>query len=184
MSKDVTKELSTVLSDTFGKLKEYFSAGGGVFVVLSAAFSNLTGMQKLMILLLVAVAVDLITGIMAYHYEWKNGGKPPIKGYLIQSSKLRQTYTKGASYLLVIGLVYWVTNLIFTEVTITFGGILKPLSIAEFFTASLIGVEVWSNLENMKRMGVDILGSMMKVISKGWEFFNAAKKGDFKNDKN
>lgn len=181
---NVVKTISNAFSHIFDKLKEYYTACGGVVALVTAAFSNLNSIQKLMLLLLGAIFVDLVTGIMAYHYEWKKEGKPYVKGYLIQSSKLRQTYAKGASYLLIIALVYWMSNLIFADVKITLGGILKPLTIVEFFTASLIGIEVWSNLENLKRMNVDILGGVMKIVSKGWEFFNGFKKGEFKNEGN
>lgn len=180
---NVIKGIVDTFSHIFDKLKEYFTGSGGIMVVLSAAFSNLTGIQKLMLLLLAAIFMDLVTGIMAYHYEWKKEGKPYVKGYLIQSSKLRQTYAKGASYLLIIALIYWMSNLIFADVKITLGGLLKPLTIVEFFTASLIGIEVWSNLENMKRMNIDLLGTVTKILSKGWEIFNGAKKGEFKNEK-
>lgn len=176
---NVLKEIGGWFSDTFGKIKEFLSSGGGVLSVMTATFSSLTGIQQLMLLLLMAIFVDLVTGIMAYHYEWRESGKPPHKGYLIQSSKLRQTYTKGASYLLLIGLVYWMSSLIFADVQITLGGVLKPLTIVEFFTATLIGIEAWSNLENLKRMNIDILGTVTRVISKGWEIFNGAKKGQF-----
>lgn len=178
----VIKAISDSFSHIIDKFKEYYTACGGMMVIVSAAFSNLTGIQKMMLLLLACIFVDLVTGIMAYHYEWKKEGKPYVKGYLIQSSKLRQTYVKGASYLLIIGLVYWMSNLIFADVTITLGGILKPLTIVEFFTASIIGIEVWSNLENLKRMNVDILGGITKIASKGWEIFNGVKKGQFKEN--
>jgi len=178
----VFKAIADAFSHMVDKLKEYYTAGGGLMVIVSAAFSNLTGIQKLMLLLLGAVFVDLVTGIMAYHYEWKKEGKPSVKGYLIQSSKLRQTYAKGASYLLMIGLVYWMSNLIFADVKITMFGILRPLSIVEFFIASIIGIEIWSNLENLKRMNVDIIGKAMEIISKGHEIVKGAKKGEFKKD--
>lgn len=179
----ITKNLTDIFSHIMDKLREYYTWAGGLMVVLSATFSNLTGIQKLMILLLGSVFVDLVTGILAYHYEWKKQGKPYVRGYLIQSSKLRQTYAKGASYLLIIGLVYWMSALIFADIKITMWGVLKPLTITEFFVASLVGIEVWSNLENLKRMNIDILGSATKIISKGWEMFNGAKKGEFKNER-
>lgn len=105
--------------------------------------------------------LDYVTGILASYIENKN--KEP-KVYVIESERLRDSGVKAIGYMIVIIFSWFITKRIVVN-PISIFGLTAPLTVHQIALAILGVIEAWSNLENIKRCGFDVIGSLKNVIT-------------------
>ena len=137
-------------------------------IPILATISLKSNISSMLIILVVAIVLDFITGMIASYVQFKNGKTEKPKVYFIESSKIRNSIVKTLSYLLLIGLVALFEIAFFTvniprlsEITFS-----KNLTGTEITIGICFLIEFWSILENFKRGGVDIVGKVVIIFNK------------------
>ncbi|AEW85893.1 hypothetical protein FCOL_05340 [Flavobacterium columnare ATCC 49512] len=125
--------------------------------------------------------LDFATGILA---SWVEHKKMPVRVYVLQSSKMRESVVKAISYFVFIALIFGFEK--------AFG--IKTFSILNIsdnqFTLTTIAIafcsfiEFFSILENCKRSGFDIIGKSQEAAKKTWEIINFLKNGQSNTGEN
>ena len=156
--------------------KKSFQSLGGIATMIGGMAIGLTGMQKALIALAIVFHLDLITGCVASWIEHRNN-KEKAKVYFFESSKLRLSVVKAVSYLMLI-LSSWLLGLLFFDMPISLYYSTKTFTPAEITTGVCIAIEIWSNIENVKRAGFDIVGKVTGIIKQVWDFKNLVKSGN------
>lgn len=137
-------------------------------VPVIAGLSLKSDTSSMLIILIVAIMLDFVTGMIGSYVEFKNGTATKPKVYFIESSKIRKSIVKSVSYLLLIVLVALFEIAFFTvniprlsEITLS-----RSLTGVEITIGICFLIEFWSILENFKRAGVDIIGKVAAVFNK------------------
>jgi len=138
------------------------SVYGWLTMLLTIIITNNTTM--LFSFLITMLVCDYITGIIASYAEKDKKAKV----YIIESKRLRESGVKVIGYLLVVILAWFVSKNIYVD-NIKLFGVIREFSVLEIALVICAGVEAWSNLENMKRAGFDIVGKLENIIKKIWE---------------
>lgn len=167
------ENVSQKIVSFFDAFKALFTtAFGALSLAVSIVFSS-QNMQVVFSLFVVFLLVDYVTGIWASWVEYKRGERQ-IKVYLIESERLRASGIKVIGYCLVLILGWGITQIFYKD-GITFMGAHTPLSPLEIATGICMCIEFLSNLENLKRMGFDLIGGIVGGSKKLWSVFNSVK---------
>lgn len=147
----------------------------GWLAIFVGQFLAIGNVQRGLWWLLALFILDFVTGFIASVIEKKKAGIAP-KVYFFESGRARDSLVKATGYCLFIIVVYALYDLFFD------GKIGLPISTKSFTIVELaigvcIGIESWSNIENMKRSGVDIVGTVQQAAKKLWQTFNIIKHG-------
>lgn len=157
-------------------IKNSFYSIKNLAILLTTVFIALSGTQQALLGLCFVLIVDLITGTIAAYIEDKREGKAHLAAYFFQSSKVRQgTLIKFIVYSSVITFAYILAYLFFDKTNFSHQYSTKAFNFVQIVVGLLIAVEVWSNIENAKRMGVDILGKFGDMASKAWDVIRKVK---------
>lgn len=165
------KELKHFADGCVDTLSNGYSA---VILGISLIFAS-DNMQVLFGLFIFFFLTDWITGVWASWIERDKDDKP--KEYHIDSERARKTI---AAKLFLYGIVFvfgWGATKIFWQNGITFWGVSAPLSPLEIATAICMTIEFWSNLENGKRIGFDVIGMVRGAAKTLWGAYNSVSKG-------
>ena len=166
-------------------IKKSFTSVHGVILLLGTISYSWTGLQKALVALGIAIVIDFITGIVAAYIEHRKGKKEvktsldePIEKspYFFQSGKARLTIVKAVSYSFLIFFSY-IFSILFFDKPINLIWSTKTPTLTEIVTGICIAIEVWSNIENFKRMGFDLVGTVGSIAKTGWELFRKVKQG-------
>lgn len=125
--------------------------------------------------LLFVFLLDFATGIWASAQEIKQSGRR-FNLYDFQSKKVRLSITKALTYICFI-LFSWLFYLYMFDKSFPMPGSTKSFTVPEITLGVCIAVECWSNIENCKRAGYDILGKIRMAARKLWSTFNTIKTG-------
>ena len=179
-SHNIIKIFKTSIMEWVGLYSKYFfklwinlktmsSSPAGVITGSSlVAVSVLTSVQKALILLLIFLVIDFITGIIASWREKKDKEKidPTVKEQsLISSEKLKLSVVKAFTYASAI-LGVWGIEKVFFIRTFKFENIsTEDLTVTLIFVGFCCAIEFYSIVfENFKRMGFDISKKAFSVI--------------------
>lgn len=144
------------------------SAAGWVLIVLSQ-FLAIDGVHVGLMMLVVVFLVDYATGLGASWAERHT--RESSSPFFLQSKKMRDSLLKACTYLLFI-FMSWVMWYLFFDGTVTLPISTKPINIISITIGVCIAVEMWSILENMKRMGFDLLGKIVRTFKTFWKTYN------------
>lgn len=161
------------------KIKHFFEAisdfissfYGWATMLFTVIITNDTTM--LFSLLFTLLVSDYITGILASYIEFKRSGQvAPV--YITQSERLRGSGVKVVGYFLVVVLAWFISNNIYTD-KISLFGVIKELDVLQLSLIMCSGIEFWSNLENMKRAGFDIVGKFENITKRIWNLVRSSQ---------
>ena len=147
----------------------FTSAYGWGIMFLSLLISNDTTM--LYSFLCSVLFADYVTGFIASYIEDREKG---TKVYFLESSRLRASGVKVIGYFLVIVLTWFVSRFIYTE-NIRLFGVIREFNIHQLGLIMCIGIEFWSNIENVKRSGFDIVGKFESIVKKIWDLIKLVR---------
>lgn len=116
---------------------------------------------------------DYFTGIYASYIEHKKSGDV-AKVYITESERLRESGTKVIGYLLIIVLSWFISNHIYLD-TVKLFGVIREFNVLQLSLIMCIGIEFWSNLENMKRAGFDVIGKFENITKNIWKLVRSAQ---------
>src|SRR5690606_240318 len=131
---------------------------------------------KAIIALIVVFHLDFITGCIASWIEHKKNGDK-VQVYFFESAKMRLSVVKGVTYCLLIFFAY-IFSVLFFDVPIKLAGSTKHFTAVELITGVCICIEVWSNIENLKRAGFDIVGKISGTAKSVWKVVREIKGND------
>ncbi|HEY1025459.1 MAG TPA: phage holin family protein [Sphingobacteriaceae bacterium] len=157
-------------------VKKSLQSTPGIITMIVGMEIGLSGIQKGLIALLLVFHLDLITGCIASWIEHKNS-KTQTKVYFFESSKLRLSVVKAVSYIMLI-LCSWLLGVLFFDMPISLYHSTKTFTPAELTTGVCIAIEIWSNIENVKRAGFDVVGKFTNVVKQVWNIRNTIKSGN------
>ena len=167
----------------FTSVRLMFQSIPGFIVVLISSFVALSSITKALIALTVMFLLDFLSGCFASWIEHKNS-EEKAQVYFIESAKIRLSLVKLGAYFIIIIAGWILTELFFNETT---GLVLsnKQFTYLELIVGLCIAAESWSNLENFKRAGFDIVGLLTKMAKQLWSLFRIVKTGkDHGNENN
>lgn len=117
--------------------------------------------------------LDYATGIFASWVEHKKSGNKATV-FVIESEKLRASFTKVIGYCLIITFSLFLNHVFFKESIIIFG-VTPPLTLVEIALSGCCAIEFLSNIENLKRSGFDIIGKLSNGFKTVWSLIRQAK---------
>lgn len=163
--------------DAFGTLKKGLNSFGGFGVLVGSMVIGMSGMQKALLVLGIAIVIDFVTGTWASWIEYKNSGEKLDKPYFFESAKVRMSVVKAVSYALLIFFSYIFTVLFFDQpIKVLYST--KTFTAAEIVTGICIAVEFWSLIENTKRAGFDIFEKIRTGAREVWSVVKTIKHND------
>lgn len=163
-SVDKIQQLITKFGDS---LKDTFTSLHGW---LSMVFGAVIFTDKLELIAFFFVAfllLDYATGIFASWVEHKNDPARNINVYHIESEKLRASGVKIIGYGLIMMFAYFLNAVVFQN-HLKILGYTPPMSVFEIALLGCAVIEFWSNIENVKRAGFDIIGKFTTVVKSIW----------------
>lgn len=152
---------------------------GRICIILSFTFPVLNNVHIALILLLAAFIADFFTGWWASYVEIKNGIKSmPVSGYSLESTKARESVTKGIGYILLImgsvAVEYMFFDRRFTFESLSKTG--KDFGVTELVIGFCFSIEFYSAVfENLKRAGFDIVKKVNNGADSIWSMINKVK---------
>lgn len=156
-------------------LKDMLFSISGLPLLLISWFIALSDTEKGIWTLFVVLFMDLITGCVASWIEHKKN-KNKVTIYFIETAKVRLSLVKLATYFFLILMGWLLTDLFFNKPISLFLSD-KKFTFVELIIGACIAVEAYSNIENFKRAGFDILGNLTGVVKRAWGIFNTIKTG-------
>jgi len=158
----------------------YYSPVGMAGFIPIIVTGELSTVERALIVLAVLFVVDFITGVWASYVEFKKS-LPVLPGsgkrYVVQSSLLTLTAVKFIVYgltLLVARAIEWA----FIAPGIEFEPhtSLNKMTLTTIWAALLCVIEIYSILiENVKRIGFDIIQKIKDISGKGWDLWKSVK---------
>lgn len=150
------------------RISELASSVYGWIVLVLCQFLAIDGVQTGLILLLIMFTIDYVTGLSA---AWKEGkGKENDSPFFIESKKIRQSILKACTYLLFI-FMSWMMWYLFFDGTVHLPVSTKDVNIISITIGICMAVEMWSVLENMKRLGYDFISKIHNAFTGFWDAF-------------
>lgn len=150
---------------------------GKAFILTSLSFPLLSNTQLSLLIFLGAFVMDFLTGVLASYIEVKNKTRElPKSGYILESSRARETVVKGIGYTIFImsalGLEY-----LFFDKAITLGSLSsKSFGLVDLAIGFCAIIEIYSTLiENLKRCGWDLIGKAQALTTTVWDLINKVK---------
>lgn len=119
------------------------------------------------------IIIDYVTGIWATYIEYKNSGEKP-EVYITKSKRLRESGTKIVGYLLILILAWFISKNIYTE-KISLFGVIREFDVLQLALIISSGIEFWSNLENVKRAGFDVVGKFEGIVKRIWQLIRGVQ---------
>lgn len=162
-----------ILTSVLYYFKQFTSTISGFAVLLVSWIIALSSIQKGMLVLTIAVILDFISGCIASWIEHRRNNTS-ISVYFFESSKMRLSVLKMLSYCMFIFFAWTLTELFFDK-GLGLPGSSKTFAVTEIVTGVCIAIEIWSNLENLKRSGFDVFGIIKKASSQVWSIIKAVK---------
>lgn len=156
-------------------LKSMLFSITGVPILIASWFFTLSDAEKGIWTLVVVLFFDFITGCWASWVEHKKNNEK-VTVYFIETSKIRLSLVKLATYFFLI-LFGWLLTDIFFNKPIQLFLSHKQFAFSELVIGACVAVEIYSNIENFKRAGFDILGKLTGFIKRAWGIFNVIKTG-------
>ncbi len=166
----MSSKTETYLMNFFSHLGSLFtSIKGWILMVLAVFLATRTG--HLILFLIVVFHLDLITGILASYIKYKRE-KIKHEVYFLESEKFRMSIIKGGFYIWFTVGCYVIQQIFKIDDINVFG---REFTLCELSLMVCIGIELYSNIENFKKMGFDLFGKI-KTMAKGiWGLINAVK---------
>lgn len=167
----VASKIDTWIEHGIDALRNGFTSIYGFFILIPSLIVPMSNIQLGIMTLVLALFLDLITGIVASWVEFKKSGEELKPPYFIESNKLRLSLLKLLVYLSIILLSYLITKVFFDN-TFSLPASSKDFTVAEIATGLCIFIELWSLIENAKRAGFDIkkklidMGKSIKEVIK------------------
>lgn len=163
------------ISKLLTKVGDLFSSFWGWLVFVVCQLFMIEGFRAGFVGLGVLFLLDFMSGIGASWVESKKEVLTSNAPYFIESKKIRGTLIKAVAYSLFIGMSYLMYVTFFNGTT----GL--PMSDKEFNIISIcfglcIAIECWSIIENVKRMGYDLIGALVKVFKGFWNTYEQIKR--------
>lgn len=142
------------------------SAWGIIILALSTLFQALfqiDGFQFSLVALGVLYVADFLTGCAA---SWKEANS--IKSWtFFESKRFRESISKGVTYFVFIAMGWFLYKIFLDEpIPIPFSS--KGVNVIQIFFGICIAIESWSILENMKRLGFDLIGKISTTFKGFW----------------
>jgi len=157
------------------KLLDFITSCKGWALIAISQFVSLSGTGKGIVALISVFMVDFITGCIASWIEHKASDNK-VKVYFIESAKIRKSIVKACGYMVFIFLA-WVLTILYFDKIINIPYSTKDLTIVQIIIGICVAIEAWSNVENFKRMGFDMVGKITSLAKAGWELFRTIKTG-------
>lgn len=154
-------------------LKQITSTFQGFFVLLTSTVIAMTSIQQGILVLTIAVVLDFISGCVASWTEHKQDNTT-IKVYFFESGKMRLSVLKMVSYCMLIFFA-WAMTILFFDKGMGLPGSTKQFKVTELVTGVCISIELWSNVENLKRSGFDIFDKIKTGSAAMWNLVKAVK---------
>lgn len=167
-------KLDTFIQHGMDAINKGFTTIYGFFIMISSLIVAMSNIQLGLSTLLLAILLDLITGVIASWVEFKKSKEELKPPYFIESAKLRLSLLKVVIYLSVILLSYIIT-IIFIDGRFSVPASSKNLTLAEVVVGFCIFIEFWSLLENAKRAGFDIKSKLIDIGKSIKEVIKALK---------
>ncbi len=155
--------LATYIKKFADNLLSLFTTIKGFVFLIVSQFIALQGVRLGIAFLSAVFIIDLITGLSAAYKESKKSITQNTAPYFIQSKKLRMSLLKGITYMLAVILSYILYSYIF-DAQHSIPGSTKTFTIIELTFGVCIAIESWSIIENLKRMGFDIIGKIVSLV--------------------
>lgn len=160
----------------FTHIWEMLSSAWGVILLLVStliqSLFSIEGFKFSLMALGVVFLVDFITGCWASWKEFK-GQK---SWSFFESKKFRESIAKAGTYFIFIGMG-WILWKLFFDAPIKLPFSTKGVNIIQIFFGICIAIESWSILENMKRLGFDLIGRISKTAEGFWQTIKKVKNG-------
>lgn len=150
------------------------SVWGWIMIVLCQFFS-IEGVSFGLLFLFVFFIIDYVTGLGASWKERKN--QLSVPPFFFESKKMRMSLLKACTYLLFI-FMSWVMWFLFFDGTVHLPVSTKEINIIGITIGICIAIECWSILENMKRMGFDVLEKTMNLFKNLWKHYRTITHGN------
>lgn len=137
-----------------------------VNLLFASIISYLIDFKMLFLTLGWAMFFDLITGVLAFKKTNKVKWFDASNGYLIKSKLLRLSFEKMGAYLIIILCMAVFESHIF-KVQIDYIDALvgKPFYGTAIVTTICVLIEYWSVLENLKKLGIDVIAKIQQIIT-------------------
>lgn len=130
--------------------------------------------------LLAVYLIDFITGVAASYKEWKEKKASGVQDaataspYFFKSRSATHSLLKAITYILFIAMAWLMWKMFFDE------GVQLPLSshtvsIIQIAFGICIAIEGWSIIENMKRLGFDLIAKISNAFVGFWKAFRQIK---------
>lgn len=125
-----------------------------------------------------AIIFDLITGIWAYSRDKvKRELDKANKEYMLKSKLLKKTLSKTTGYLiLILMMAIFETHVFKVQFDFVEKIIGQKMYGTGMITTVCIFIEYYSILENLKKMGLDIIGEALKIFKYGKNIIEKFKK--------
>jgi hypothetical protein len=149
-------------------LKKLFSTLQGFSIISVVSFViALSSIQRAIIALGLVFMLDWITGCLASWIEHKKNNTS-IAVYFFETSKARLSVAKAISYGILI-LLSWLFTALFFDKKLDLVLSTRQYSIVELTVGVCIAIESWSNIENLKRAGFDVVGQFATLMKNIWK---------------
>lgn len=157
-------------------LETVLTTAQGWIVLIAAQITTWSFTKKAIWILICMYVLDFVTGTYASWVEAKKSSDKP-KAYFIESEKLRKSFAKAAGYCFFIAGVWILTSLFFdNKIGLPYSS--REYTFHQLAIGACIGVEFWSNIENIKRAGFDLIGKSKQIARSAWDLIKT-----FKNEK-
>lgn len=160
---------------------KFVSSVKGVFTSIYGWFSMFFGMvvftDKLEVIaffFVLFLLLDYVTGIGASWIEHKRDPEKNIEVYHVESEKLRASAIKIIGYGLIMMFAYFLNAVVFQDHVKVFG-YTPPMPVFEIALLGCAVTEFWSNIENIKRAGFDIVGGFINFVKQAWSLVRQVK---------
>lgn len=164
------------LGGLYFKMTDLLNSVIGWIVLAICQLFMVAGFKAGFIGLGILYCLDLITGIGASWVENKKDSNSASSApYFIESKKIRGTLIKAIVYSLFV-LMSYILYITFFNGTTNLPMSDKEFNIVSITFALCMSVEVWSILENSKRMGYDIIGRLKKAFKEFWNVYDDVKR--------
>lgn len=170
----VLDKLQPLIDKFTDSVKGVFTSAHGLLSMLFGMVVFTDQVQFIAMFFVFFLLLDYVTGIGASWIEHKRDPQKNIKVYYIESEKLRASGVKIIGYGLIL-VFAWFLNAVVFKSHITLWGYTPLFSLFEIALLGCASIEFWSNIENIKRAGFDIVGKITNVFKTGWSLFRQAK---------
>lgn len=158
------QELITKFCDS---LKATFTSLHGWLSIVFGAVIFTDKLELIAFFFVAFLLMDYATGIFASWVEHKADPKNNIKVYHIDSEKLRASGVKIIGYGLIMMFAFFLNAVVFEDHVKVLGHT-PPMSVFEIALLGCAVIEFWSNIENVKRAGFDVIGKFTTVVKNVW----------------